>query len=116
MVTSLIEYRWYCALKRACSMSNKLAKRKIAHCLKIVFFYGLFIFPSFGSHYEKILNIQNQNKIKDLSFEVKIENLKKSLKPYFPLQSLKEFKIEIFWLEGGQFDINLKNLQVEKKV
>jgi len=96
-------------------MSSILAKKNIPFYLKSIIFYFSFISIAFGSYYKNIFNIQDQEKIKDLSFEIEINDMKKKIKPYFPLKNLDNFKIRVFWMKGGSFDIVLDSFPKGKK-
>ena len=91
-------------------MSSKLSRKFSLFSLIFIFLYLSFKSSVYGSSFKKIFNIQNQNKIKDMSFEFEISNIKKNIEVLYPLNNLKNFKIIIYWLSDGSFDIFLSSL------
>ena len=90
-------------------MLIKSARKIFSFSLNFFIFF-LFSYTSLkAGHFEKIFNIQDQKKIKDLSFELEISDLKKNLESKFPLKKLDKFKIKIFWLNDGSFNISFNS-------
>lgn len=91
-------------------MLCKLARKTSSFLSKFFVLYLFSFSVVYSSHFEKIYNIQNQKKIKDISFDLEVSNLKKKLEPHYPLKSLEKFKINIVWINDGSFDILLESL------
>ena len=89
-------------------MLSKLTRKAPSISLKYIVFYLLSFSVSFGSSFQKIYNIQGQDIIKDLSFEIEFSGLKKKLEPLYPMKDLEKLKIIVYWVNDGSFDILLK--------
>ena len=96
-------------------MLSKLTRKAPSISLKYIVFYLLSFSVSFGSSFQKVFNIQNQDKIKDLSFEIEFSDLKKKLEPLYPMKNLDKFKIMVYWANDGSFDILLSSFPRGKK-
>ena len=77
-------------------MLSKLTRKAPSISLKYIVFYLLSFSVSFGSSFQKIYNIQGQDIIKDLSFEIEFSGLKKKLEPLYPMKDLEKLKIIVF--------------------
>ena len=96
-------------------MSRKLTGKFFSFSLVYIFLYFFIVKSVYGVGFQKLFNIQSQTKIKDLSFEFEVSEIRKNLEAYYPLKSLKDFKIKVYWLRDGSFDIAFSGLPKGKK-